>query len=69
VLLPVQFTAIANTFDTFVLAMAMAALGVTTHVSALRSAGVRPLVLAGVLFAWLIVGGVAINTGVSALLR
>jgi uncharacterized integral membrane protein (TIGR00698 family) len=67
--LPVQFTAIATTFDTFVLAMAMAALGLTTHVSALRSAGVRPLALAGVLFAWLILGGVAINAGVAALLR
>jgi uncharacterized membrane protein YadS len=65
----VQLTTIVTTFDTFTLAMAMAALGLTTHVSAIRSAGVRPLVLAGVLFAWLIVGGVAINAGVSALLR
>ncbi len=66
--LPVQLTAIATAFDTFVLAMAMAALGLTTHVSAIRNAGVRPLALAAVLFAWLIVGGVAINAGVTALL-
>ena len=52
--------------DTFVLAMAMAALGVTTHVSALRIAGIKPLGLAAFLFAWLIFGGLAINTGVSA---
>ena len=66
--LPVQLTAIATAFDTFVLAMAMAALGLTTHVSAIRNAGVRPLALAAVLFAWLIAGGVAINAGVTALL-
>ena len=68
VALPVQLTAVVTTFDTFVLAMAMAALGLTTHVSAIRNAGVRPLVLAAVLFAWLIAGGVAINAGVTALL-
>ena len=54
--------------DTFVLAMAMAALGVTTHVSAIRTAGVKPLGLAALLFGWLIFGGLAINTGVSAVL-
>jgi uncharacterized integral membrane protein (TIGR00698 family) len=68
VALPVQLTAIATTFDTFVLAMAMAALGLTTHVSAIRNAGIRPLALAAVLFVWLIAGGVAINAGVTALL-
>jgi uncharacterized integral membrane protein (TIGR00698 family) len=65
--LPVRFTAVVTTFDTFILAMAMAALGLTTQAAAIRTAGVRPLALAGILFAWLIVGGVAINVGVSAL--
>jgi uncharacterized integral membrane protein (TIGR00698 family) len=68
VTLPAQLTAIATTFDTFVLAMAMAALGLSTHVSAIRNAGIRPLALAGILFVWLIAGGVAINAGVAALL-
>src|SRR3569833_941338 len=67
--IPPELAALASAFDTFVLAMAMAALGLTTHVSAVRSAGIRPLALAGSLFAWLIVGGVAINAGVSVLLR
>jgi len=67
--LPPHFTALATTFDTFVLAMAMAALGLTTHVSAIRNAGMRPLALAGMLFVWLVAGGVAINAGVTALLR
>lgn len=53
--------------DTALLAMAMAGLGLTTHVSAIRQAGLRPLALAAVLFAWLISGGLAINLGVMAL--
>jgi uncharacterized integral membrane protein (TIGR00698 family) len=69
VILPPQLTAITTRFDTFVLAMAMAALGLTTHVSAIRSAGVRPLALAAVLFTWLVGGGIAINVGVTALLK
>ena len=68
VTLPAHLTAVATSFDTFVLAMAMAALGLTTHFSAIRNAGIRPLALAGILFAWLIAGGVAINAGVTALL-
>jgi len=47
--------------DTFILAMAMAALGLTTHVSAVRKAGIKPLLLGGVLFVWLILGGGLIN--------
>ena len=68
VTLPAQLTGVMTSFDTFVLAMAMAALGLTTHVSAIRNAGIRPLALAAILFAWLIAGGVAINAGVTALL-
>ncbi|WP_459176592.1 YeiH family protein [Ewingella americana] len=49
------------TLDTVLLAMAMAALGLTTHISALRQAGIKPILLAAVLFIWLIVGGVGIN--------
>lgn len=49
------------TLDTFLLAMAMAALGLTTYVSALKKAGAKLLLMALVLFAWLIVGGGAIN--------
>ena len=45
----------------------MAALGLTTHASALRQAGLKPLLLAAVLFGWLLTGGLAINLGVSAL--
>jgi uncharacterized integral membrane protein (TIGR00698 family) len=66
--LPHAFVGAAINLDTLVLATAMAALGVSTQVSAIRAAGVKPLGLAALLFGWLIVGGFAINAGVSALL-
>jgi uncharacterized integral membrane protein (TIGR00698 family) len=64
--LPKPLVTTAITVDNFILAMAMAALGVTTRVSAIRTAGVKPLMLAALLFTWLIFGGLAINAGVSA---
>lgn len=67
-MLPKSIIGPAISVDTFILAMAMAALGVTTHVSAIRKAGLKPLALASLLFAWLILGGFAINRGISALL-
>lgn len=56
------------TLDTVLLAMAMAALGVTTHLSALKKAGVRPLLMALLLFFWLIAGGGVINVIVERLM-
>ena len=58
----------ANTADTALLAMAMGALGLTTHVGAIRTAGARPMLLAAILFGWLIGGGLAINLAVGAAL-
>jgi len=54
--------------DTALLATAMAALGLRTHVGAIRHAGVRPLLLAAVLFVFLVVGGYVINRSVTSLL-
>lgn len=51
--------------DTALLAMAMAALGLTTHLSSVRRAGIKPLLLGTLLFAWLIVGGALINMALS----
>jgi uncharacterized integral membrane protein (TIGR00698 family) len=59
--LPRPIANVAISIDTFLLAMAMAALGLTTHISAIRRAGARPLVLAALLFVWLIAGGALIN--------
>lgn len=63
-LLPKAAVDMLVTLDTLLLAMAMAALGVTTHVSAIRKAGARPLLMALLLFIWLIFGGGVINLAV-----
>lgn len=47
--------------DDLLLAIAMAALGLTTHVQAVRAAGLKPLLLAAALFAWLLVAGLALS--------
>ena len=59
--LPQAWKQAAITVDDMVLAMAMAALGLTTHVSTLRRAGTRPMWLASMLFGWLLVGGLLVN--------
>ena len=66
--LPKPAVAAVTQIDTVMLATAMAALGLTTHVSAIRGAGLKPLGLAAVLFGWLVVGGLAINLAVTRLL-
>lgn len=67
-LLPRQVVAITTEADTVLLAMAMAALGLATHLGAIRKAGLKPLLLAAVLFGWLVIGGALINRWVPALL-
>lgn len=67
-LLPQAVVTQVSGIDTVLLAMAMAGLGLTTHVSAIRKAGVKPLMLAAILFSWLVFGGFAINVGITALL-
>jgi uncharacterized integral membrane protein (TIGR00698 family) len=46
-----------NSFDTFLLTMAMTALGTETSFDKFRQAGAKPFYLAGTLYVWLIVGG------------
>ncbi|MBS6125029.1 MAG: YeiH family protein, partial [Veillonella sp.] len=67
-LLPQSVVRMLITLDTILLAMAMAALGVTTHISALKKAGAKPLLMALVLFIWLIVGGGAINFAIQTVM-
>jgi uncharacterized integral membrane protein (TIGR00698 family) len=59
--LPRAVVGMAVDFDSIVLAMAMAALGLGTRLSALRTAGIKPLALAALLFGWLVLGGAAVN--------
>lgn len=46
-----------NTADTFLLTMAMCALGMGTTFSKFKEAGTKPIYLASLLFIWLLVGG------------
>lgn len=59
--LPKPLVEVVIESDTFMLAMAMSALGLTTHVSAMRQAGMKPILLGAILFIWLIFGGAFIN--------
>lgn len=60
-IIPDNALAIFNQLSTLLLAMAMAALGLRTHFSAIKQAGLKPLFLASVLFVVLIVGGALLN--------
>jgi uncharacterized integral membrane protein (TIGR00698 family) len=66
--LPQSAVAAMTDLDTALLATAMAALGLTTQVGAIRKAGAKPLLLALILFVWLVVGGGVINRWVPTLL-
>lgn len=46
-----------NNLDTFLLTMAMTALGAETSFDKFKQAGAKPFVLAAVLYVWLLVGG------------
>ena len=61
-LIPAALTQELITLDNLLLTMAMAGLGLTTHISAIRAAGIKPLSLGGVLFLYLILGGGLINS-------
>ncbi|MBT8583801.1 YeiH family putative sulfate export transporter [Polynucleobacter paneuropaeus] len=65
---PKEFRENLISIDNFLLALAMGALGLTTHFSALASAGTKPLKLAFVLFVWLMIGGGFINYSINFLL-
>lgn len=67
--LPQAWVAQLIALDNLLLAMAMGALGLTTHFSAIRRAGSKPMWLASALFAWLLIGGTLINSGISYLVH
>lgn len=56
-LLPVALVEWINQFDTFLLTMAMTALGAETSFDKFKKAGAKPFLLAAILFVWLIGGG------------
>lgn len=58
--LPTEVVSGINTTDTFLLTMAMTALGAETSIDKFKQAGAKPFLLAFFLYAWLIAGGYAI---------
>lgn len=56
-LLPQNVVEYINTFDTFLLTMAMTALGAETSIEKFKKAGFKPFALAFLLYCWLIGGG------------
>lgn len=46
-----------NNLDTFLLTMAMTALGAETSIDKFKQAGAKPFLLAGILYLWLLIGG------------
>ncbi|HBV38094.1 MAG TPA: YeiH family putative sulfate export transporter [Erwinia sp.] len=67
-LLPPSLVDGLNQLDNFLLAVAMAALGLTTQLSLLKKAGLKPLLLGLLLFVWLLLGGGTINLAIQHLL-
>lgn len=63
-ILPVWLVDGVVQLDTVLLAMAMGALGLRTQAGAVRQAGLKPLLLGGTLFIFLIAGGYLINSTV-----
>jgi uncharacterized integral membrane protein (TIGR00698 family) len=55
-----------NIIDTFLLTMAMTALGMGTRFAKFKGLGLAPLYTAGAMFAWLLIGGYFITTWVVA---
>lgn len=60
-----SFTGLMINADNLLLTMAMFALGLTTHLSAVKQAGIKPLILATIMFTWLVLGGAMINLGIN----
>lgn len=56
-LLPVAVVDAINYIDTFLLTMAMCALGAETSIDKFKKAGAKPFILAFILFIWLLGGG------------
>lgn len=60
-LLPVELVDAINYIDTFLLTMAMAALGAETSIDKFKKAGAKPFILAFIIYLWLIGGGYVLS--------
>ncbi|RLA73455.1 MAG: YeiH family putative sulfate export transporter [Epsilonproteobacteria bacterium] len=66
-IVPENIVNIINEIDTFLLTMAMTALGMGTRFAKFRGLGMAPLYTAAGMFAWLVIGGYFITKGVVAI--
>ena len=66
-LLPAAVVDVINYIDTFLLTMAMAALGAETSFDKFKKAGAKPFILTFLLYVWLLVGGWALARYVAPL--
>ncbi|OHD98305.1 MAG: hypothetical protein A2W82_02775 [Sulfurimonas sp. RIFCSPLOWO2_12_36_12] len=66
-IVPQNIVDVINQIDTFLLTMAMTALGIGTVFSKFKGLGLAPIYSAGLMFAWLMVGGYFITKWVVAL--
>lgn len=65
-IVPLSIVDVINTADTFLLTMAMTALGIGTQFSKFKGLGLAPIYSAGVMFLWLMIGGYFITKWVVA---
>ncbi len=66
-IVPQNIVNIINEIDTFLLTMAMTALGMGTIFAKFKGLGLAPIYTAVTMFAWLVVGGFIITKGVTAI--
>lgn len=67
-LIPASLVAVLTKCSVFMLTMAMGALGIDTNINKIRGVGIKPVLLAAILFLWLIFGGYEITVLVESLL-
>ncbi len=65
-LVPHNIVSVINEIDTFLLTMAMTALGMGTIFAKFKGLGLAPLYTAGSMFVWLVVGGFIVTKAVTA---
>ncbi|NPA65516.1 MAG: YeiH family putative sulfate export transporter [Epsilonproteobacteria bacterium] len=66
-LIPENIVSIINQIDTFLLTMAMTALGMGTRFAKFKGLGLAPLYSAGAMFLWLVIGGFVVTKAVVAI--
>jgi len=67
-IVPQNIVSVINEIDTFLLTMAMTALGMGTIFSKFKGLGLAPLYTAGAMFVWLVIGGFIVTKFVTSIL-